>query len=379
MRRFVTIAVTGWLLLICAAPAVAQSAPPRPFDPVAQTAVDELASAGIDNGITGITVGISDPSLGYLVKSYGTADISGSALTPRMHYRIASVTKTFTALAVLRLAQQGKLSLDDRISSYIQDIPKACQIRIRDLLAMRGGVYDFTADHKFDVQYSRDPELHGWRPADVLSIIRKHWSKAKAPDRRTVYSNSEYILLGYVIRKASGQSAHRYITSTIHRLGLANTTFATRNRLPAPFVHGYLGRGSSVHKPSSTDVTVSNPWVPWTAGAIVSTVPSMLKYARQLGTGAGLSRRYWKQRRSWGPLTQTGVKLQYGLGLTQLGNWIGHDGSIFGFSDMVFYLPAKKVSVVVMANAGDGENVPAQAVWGQIVNRLYPGTLTQWG
>jgi D-alanyl-D-alanine carboxypeptidase len=111
---------------------------------------------------------------------------------------------------------------------------------------------------------------------------------------------------------------------------------------------------------------------------MISTVPDILTYARELGTGVGLTPAMFTMRQSWGPLTSVGPRLQYGLGLTQLGEWIGHDGSIFGYSDMVFYLPARHVSVVVMANAGDGNNVPAQAVWGAIVNRLYPGSITYW-
>jgi D-alanyl-D-alanine carboxypeptidase len=62
----------------------------------------------------------------------------------------------------------------------------------------------------------------------------------------------------------------------------------------------------------------------------------------------------------------------------QLGKWIGDDGAIFGYSDMVFYLPAKRVSVVVITNAAGLSSVPAQAVWGQIVNKLCPGAITSW-
>jgi D-alanyl-D-alanine carboxypeptidase len=377
LRELLLVSVGCASLLVGAAPAAARSTSRKRFDPQTAALVGRLARAGLGGGITGITVGISDPSLGYLVRSYGTADRRGTRMTPDMHYRIASVTKTFTADAVLHLVAQGKVGLNARLSSYVPGIPRGSAITIGDLVAMRGGVYDFTNDKGFGARYARNPLLPGWNPTDVLKIIRKYPRRAKVPNRATVYSNSEYVLLGYVIQKATGESAGRYITSIIHQLGLGQTTFPAGAGLPKPFAHGYVGSGSTTRR-ANADVTFSNPLVPWTAGAIVSTVPDMLKYAQELGTGAGLPPRLWRLRRSWGALTDTGVRLQYGLGLTRLGDWIGHDGSIFGYSDLVFYLPAKRASVVVMANAADGNTVPAQAVWGTIVKSLYPGTLPQW-
>jgi D-alanyl-D-alanine carboxypeptidase len=218
------------------------------FDPTAKAAVDQIASAGLGGGITGITVGISDPKLGYYVRSFGTS--AGAPVTPDMHYRIASVTKTFVADAVLRLAQQGKLSLRAHLSRYVSGIPYGNQITIRDLLAMHGGVYDWVDDARFFDRYAADPGLPGWMPGDVLRLVRAHPGQAEPPNRATVYSNSEYVLLGYVIQQASGESARRYITSLIHRLGLPHTSFPTTDRLPAPFVHGSVGTDSGTSLPA---------------------------------------------------------------------------------------------------------------------------------
>jgi D-alanyl-D-alanine carboxypeptidase len=212
----------------------------------------------------------------------------------------------------------------------------------------------------------------------VLSIIRAHPDQAKTPGRETVYCDSNYVLLGLVIQKVTGRSSRRTLDALATRLGLRHTSFPGGSRIPAPFVRGYVGPNSSTGRPSTTDVTLSNPLVPFTAGAMISTVPDMLTYARQLGTGVGLSPRLWRLRRDWGPLTSTGTKLQYGLGLNQLGKWIGHDGSILGYSTMVFYLPSKRASLVVMENGGDGEQVDAQGVWGELAKQLYPGTITNW-
>jgi D-alanyl-D-alanine carboxypeptidase len=111
---------------------------------------------------------------------------------------------------------------------------------------------------------------------------------------------------------------------------------------------------------------------------MISTVDDMTRYAPMLATGAGLPPQIAAQRQSWTPFTSTGVRLQYGLGITQLGDWVGHDGSIFGYSNMVFYLPAEKATVVVMLNAGNGVAVPAEALWGEIARLLHPDSLPQW-
>jgi D-alanyl-D-alanine carboxypeptidase len=364
-----------------APPATAPTAdvPPTALSPDVTAQIDRLGALAVGNGITGAIVSVSDPARGEFLRAYGTADTAGTAMAADMHYRIASVSKTLTADAVLELAGQGTLSLDDPLARFVPDIPHGDVITVRDLLGMRGGVYDFTADPVFAARYTADPTLPGWTPDDVLAIVRANPDKAVAPRTRTFYSNSEYVLLGYVLEKASGQTAQEYLTGLVGRLGLPATSFPTDTALPAPFSRGYIATGeptSNAEPPR--DGTASNPLVPWTAGALVSTVADMTRYAPMLATDAGLPPEIAAQRQSWTPLTTSGVRLQYGLGITQLGDWVGHDGSIFGYSDLVFHLPAQRAKVVVMVNAGDGDAVPAQALWGEVVKLLYPDSLPQW-
>ena len=165
----------------------------------------------------------------------------------------------------------------------------------------------------------------------------------------------------------------------IGELGLTNTSYPTGDTLPEPYVTGYYSDGTTPPPAGGyRDVTVQNPAVPGAAGAIISTVPDMTRYAVELGTGAGLTPETWQARQTWTPLTTSGVRLQYGLGITQLGDWIGHDGSMFGYSNMVFYLPSEQAAVVVMGNAADQIAVPSQALWGDVVKLLYPDSLPTW-
>lgn len=218
-----------------------------------------------------------------------------------------------------------------------------------------------------------------WTDDDTLAIIRAHAADSTPPDRTTVYNNSNYVLLDYVIEKVSGQPVQQYITGLVRELGLANTSYPADDALPEPLLRGYLGDGQSPPPAGGyRDMTVSNPTIPGGAGAMVSTVPDMARYAEQLATGAGLPPGIAAQRQSFTPLTSTGVRLQYGLGITQLGDWVGQDGSIFGYSTMVWHLPRERATVVVAGNVADAMAVPSQAPWGEVVKILYPDTLPSW-
>jgi D-alanyl-D-alanine carboxypeptidase len=191
---------------------------------------------------------------------------------------------------------------------------------------------------------------------------------------RTVYSNSEYVLLGYVIQRASGQPAPDYLADLFERMGLPATSFPTDTALPSPFSRGYITNGHPTPA-APRDATVSNPLVPWTAGALVSTVPDMTRYAPMMATGAGLPPEIAAQRQAWTPTSTEGIRMQYGLGVRKVGDWIGHEGTMLGYSNTVFYLPAAGATVVVMVNAISASSAPAADLWLDIVQLLYPASL----
>jgi D-alanyl-D-alanine carboxypeptidase len=351
---------------------------PGAFTPDELARIDTAAAQSLANGMTGTVVSVVDPERGTFLKAYGTADVAGAPLSPDAHYRIASVTKTFTAYAVLRLVDEGKVGPDDPLSRYVPDIRNGDAITVRDLLAMRSGIFDFVGDKDFLARYTAEPTMP-WTDDDTLAIIRAHAADSTPPNQKTAYDNSNYVLLGNVIEKASGQPAPQYINGLVREMGLQNTSYPADDALPEPLLRGYFGDGASPAPAGGyRDVTASNPVIPGTAGAMISTVPDMARYAPLLATGAGLAPATAAARQAWTPLTSSGVRLQYGLGVTQLGDWVGHDGSIFGYSDMVFHLPGEQATVVVASNVADAEAVPSQALWGEIVKILYPDSLPSW-
>ncbi len=362
-----------------AASSASASSPASPLPAAEVATIDRLAGAAMFNGITGVVVGIDDPVKGRLVKAYGKADTAGAAMTTDMHYRIASVSKTFTALEVLKLVDEHEVALTDPIAKYVDGVPNGASITIKDLLGMRSGLFDYTGDPAFGATYSATPTYPSWKISDVLPIVQAHQNGA--PDTTTQYCNTNYVLLGQVITKITGKAIDQVIDAGARSVGLTQTTYPTTDQLPSPYAHGYLLENppadgvSPVPSPRTREATASNPLVPYTAGAMISTVPDMLRYAALLGTGAGLDAATFAQRTTFTPLPNTGGLASYGLGVTKLGSWIGHDGSIIGYSDMVWYLPSTKTSLVVMVNEANGDRVPSQALWGQIVKALYPGTL----
>jgi Beta-lactamase class C and other penicillin binding proteins len=355
------------------------SVPPTgPFTADEMAKIDAAAAASLTNGVTGTIVSIDDPQRGTILKAYGTADTAGTPMSPELYYRIGSVTKTLTADAVLRLVDQGEVALSDPMSKYVDDLPYGDQVTIQDLLAMRSGMYDFANDTDFFNRYIADPTLP-WTVDETLAIIRDHAAEATPPNQATAYVNSNFVILGLVIEKVTGQTVAEHLNGLIRELGLNDTSFPTDDDMPEPYAHGYYSDGKMAAPAGGyRDVSRQSVVIPWSAGAVISTVPDMTRYARQLATGFGLKPETWQLRQTFTPITTTGVKVQYGLGITQLGEWIGHDGSLFGYSTMVFHLPSNGATVVVMGNAADEIVVVSQQLFGEIAKLLYPGSLTTW-
>jgi D-alanyl-D-alanine carboxypeptidase len=353
----------------------AAGAAAKPMSRADRKFVDEaVAKALKDEHIPGISVEISGPA-GTYAKAYGTADRqSGRRLRTDDHIRIASITKTFTATAILRQVAAGKLTLDQTIDTWFPRVPNADEITVRDLLAMRSGLYDFTAEPKFLEEFNADPLLH-FGPQDVLKIVEDHHPVA-APDTVTHYTDANYVLLGLILEKVTGETAEAAITKdVIEPLGLKHTSFPTTAKMPAPYSHGYYGgdgKLSEVDPAKLKDYTAVNPRVAWCAGAMVSTLGDLHKYARELGTGRLLPESLWAERLRFGPLATGGVPVGYGLGILHVGKWLGHDGAIFGFSTVTMYEPVHKWTITAAGNLSSNFSTPTLTLFSVLATHFDP-------
>ena len=206
-----------------------------------------------------------------LSKGYGVADeASGAPNTATTRFRIGSITKQFTAMAILILQEQGKLRVEDSICRYVSDCPEAWRpIALRHLLTHTSGIPNYTDLPDF-------PALIG-TPATLDQLIARFRSLPLqfTPGARWSYSNSGYILLGAVIERVSGQSYSAFLQDHIFTpLGMRDTSYDA-NTPPSPqHATGYL---SAHHQPVYLDMSEFGP-----AGALASTVEDLYRWDRAL-------------------------------------------------------------------------------------------------
>ena len=278
-------------------------------------------------------------------KAFGMADLELAVPMQTDHiFRIGSITKQFTAVAILQIMEQGKLDLQDEITKFIPGYPvQGNKITIEHLLTHTSGIKSYTGMPDYGDMMSRDVT-----PEEMIDYF-KNEPMEFAPGTAFRYNNSGYFLLGYIIEKITGQAYAEYLEENIFRpLGMTSSMYADdriilRNRAGA-YSMGDEGF-ENAHPVSMTQ--------PYAAGSILSTVEDLFKWhqaihAHQLVTKATLDKAFSRYRLTDGKETDYG----YGwfLGYVQESPAIEHGGGIPGFSTMAIYVPGEDVFVAVFAN-----------------------------
>ena len=369
--RTVGVALVASMALVPALAWPAEANHGKRFDPKTIRAIDAIVNATKNgSGTPGVMVGIWDPKRGNFVKGYGTKDLADQQppLTAKDRVRIASVTKSFTATAVLQLVAGKKLSLGAHLSEFVPDIENGDAITVQQLLDMTAGVYSYTEDQTFLTSYFANPAFP-FTTDDALGIVRAH-SADFAPGTNTHYSDSNYLLAGLIVEKVTGRPLGDVIQRQIlDKVDLSGSSYPTATTMPDPFSHGYLAQPLGAPR----DVTESNPGAAGGAGAMISDLDDLHAWAVALGTGTLLPKNLQRLRLKTRPLVDTPkLKVAYGMGVTNVNGFIGHDGGILGYATAMFYLPEEKATIVVESNS---DNVSAQsALWTFIglASYLYP-------
>ncbi|MFS2180369.1 serine hydrolase domain-containing protein [Rhizobium pisi] len=265
---------------------------------------------------------------------------------PRLFW--ASAGKTFTAVVILQLAQEGKLSLDDPVSRWLLGVPNGDVATIRDLLAHTAGL--FSANE--DIKARADPRYRD--PATTLAIARRHGALF-CPGKNWRYSNTGYDLLGEIVRKVDHRSIDAAITARIITpLGL------TSMRALAPG-GGAIGVSPLV---TAREKPIDPSWA-GAAGPIVSDAADMARFWAALLGGRLLPKHTVREMaKTLYPMFDPGT--YYGLGIMVFDvtdgprsiRWIGHAGGTPGASAIVAFSPADK-AIVAVALTGDSSAVPA--------------------
>jgi D-alanyl-D-alanine carboxypeptidase len=319
----------------------------------------------------GVNVGIWIPGKGAWVRSFGVADRkTGRKVRVGDRFRIASVTKTFTATAILQLVDQDKLSLDDPLESFIPGIANGSQITIRNLLGMTSGIYDYTMDEQFGKDFDANPSMP-FDLDDVIAIVKRHQPEF-APGEKVAYCDTNYYFLGAILEQVTGLSLPDVIrTQILEPLKLGETSYPTTTGMPSPFAHGYFAGDDG--KGPFRDVTRLNPAAGGAAGAMISTLADLRVWARVLATGTLLSPELHAQQLQFGTIPNPGgVEIGYGLGIFKLGDFIGHNGAIYGYSTAMFYLPSRKATIVILGNQSSNFLTATTTIAFQLGEHLFP-------
>jgi D-alanyl-D-alanine carboxypeptidase len=312
-----------------------------------------------ESGAPGVVAAVQTPEYTW-IRALGVADrTSEDPMTPDVHHRIGSVTKTFTGTLLLQAEAEGLLSLDDTIDRYVHGVPNGDKITLRQMADMTSGLANYSETKQFDGDPGADP-YKVWKPEELAQIGIAD-SPAFDPGTEFAYSNTNTVLLGLVLEQVTGESiGELYRERIIEPLGLKDTSFpeTSDTSLPEPHAQGYTlqGQSSGAQPVDATDWNVS--WT-WTAGGMISTVDDLLVYGRALGTGKGLLSPAQQDERIASlvsdvpPLNQPPFKgdFGYGLGLMKEHEWIGHSGVVPGYNTSLFYQPELDAVVVVEVNS----------------------------
>ena len=312
-----------------------------------------------ESGAPGVVAAVQTPDYTW-IRALGVADRTSEApMTPDVHHRIGSVTKTFTGTLLLQAEAEGLLSLDDTIDRYVDGVPNGDKITLRQMADHTSGVADYSQNEQFDDELASDP-YQVWEPEQLVQIGLKD-SPLFDPGTEWQYSNTNYILLGLVLEQVTGENIGQlYRERIIEPLGLQGTSFPdlADSSLPDPHDQGYTLKGQS----SGGEPLVTTDWnfsFAWTAGEMISTEEDLLAYGRALGTGEGLfspeqqAERLDSFIRDLPPFNQPPLNgdAGYGIGLTYDRGWIGHGGEIDGYTTQLFYHPELDAVVAVEVNS----------------------------
>jgi D-alanyl-D-alanine carboxypeptidase len=356
----------------CRTESVAIAKPTAPSPLVAR--IDAIVEAARSaEKIPGVTLLVEHRGKRIVAAGYGFADVENQVPADLdTVYQIASLTKQFTAAAILQLVEQKKLALDDDVTHLVPSlrIPES-KVTVHHLLSHTHGI----------VEYNRDETRAVWPTAvdhaAVLALLAGHDLEFQ-PGTKFAYRNSGYYLLGMIIERLSGLSYADYLRTRIFEpLGMRSTSQCTSRGILPKRAHGYTLNDGMLGNASFLDLT-------WTfaVGSICSTAPDVLRWQHALPAGEVISRESYARMitpvtLSDGTVTDYG----YGLGLSVHGGHrlVRHGGNTVGFSSYLTRYPDDDLIVVLLTNSDHVVAWKLEDEIGRAVLGLTPGQPSELG
>ena len=309
------------------------------------TSVDQLMHA-YQGEVPGASLLVVKDGVPVVRRSYGLANLEdNTSATTATNYRLASVTKQFTAASILLLAEDGRLALDDRVRKWLPSLPAAADaVTIRHLLTHTSGLIDYE-----DVM--SDTTTVQLRDADVLRLLESQDRSNFAPGTGYRYSNSGYALLALIVERASGRSFQAFLRENIFLpLGMGGTlAYVQDGPAIANRAYGYSeveGRWTRTDQ-SSTSAVLGD-------GGVYSSIDDLLKWDAALYDDRLLSDA--SRRAAFTAATATDdPDVGYGYGWRITGDTLWHSGETIGFRNVIVRHPRQRLTVVILSNRNDPE------------------------
>lgn len=277
---------------------------------------------------------VYERSIGYAVID----SVRSIKATPDTRYRIGSITKTFTATIIMQLVEEKKLALNAHLDKYFPNIPNAGQITIEMMLRHRSGIYNFTDEDAY-WQSNTQPRTR----TEMLAIFEKY-RPAFMPGAQSTYSNTNYVLLGYMIEDITKKSYEKNLQERVLApAGLKNIRFGGNIDPAGGDAHSY-SFGKRWEKHTESDLSQ-----PAAAGAIVSTTGDVTAFINALFEGKLVSQESLR--------IMTEIVDGFGIGLARIPVFkhigYGHTGGIDGFHSIAVYFPGDSLAATVFSNGVD--------------------------
>ena len=331
------------LLIACASANYGIAATQKVSDASLRERLDQIANSyTADNAFMG-SVLVARGNEILLNKGYGKANLEQNIPNdPDTKFRIGSLTKQFTAALVLLLQQDGKLRIEDPVPKYLPDAPKSWnKITLTELLGHNSGIPEIQSDPRFR-SWAMSPHTH----AEELALFKDRPLNFE-PGSKNEYSNSNYLVLGAVIEKVTGEDYGTLLRNRIFKpLGM-NDSGVDKDGLVLPKrAQGYNNENGRLVPAPSESMSV-----PWSAGSIYSTANDLLRWERGLFGGKVLSAASLKEMTTPGKVSHgLGVEVSIEDGVKV----VDHNGAIEGFVAHMAYLPEPGITVIVLSNVFGG-------------------------
>jgi D-alanyl-D-alanine carboxypeptidase len=320
-------------------------------------AADVLARSGVPSASIAV---VKDGKIVYL-NAYGSARLEPKTpATPAMRYSIGSISKQFTAAAMLLLQEQGKLSLDDKVGKYIPDLTRANEVTIRQLLSHTSGYQDY-----WPQDYVMPMMLQPVTAAKILDM----WARKPLdfePGTKWQYSNTNYVIAGVIIEKVSGKPLLQFLKEKVFSpLGMASVANIDEKKLGDTDPTGYMRYALG---PLRLAPKEGPGWL-FAAGELAMTAEDLAKWNISIMDQKLLRPASYRELEREAQLNN-GMGTRYGLGVslaTEAGHRaVSHGGEVSGFVSQSIVFPDERVSVVALTNQD------ASSAAGDIAHGLVP-------